>query len=510
MANATACWPKSGASSWPRSGSVTGVEKAALALRCVTKTFAGSVRALDGVDLTLLPGEIHALCGENGAGKSTLASIAAGRLAPTAGSVERDGPVGLVHQHFELIDRLRVWENVVLGSEPRRGWRIDRTAARERVARLARDHGLAVDPDAIVEALPVGIAQRVEILRELARDPRVLVLDEPTAVLTPVEIDALFATLRALAERGTAILVITHKLDEVVAHADRVTVLRAGRVVLRAAMRETSTGAIARAMVGRDVSPLATRGATQPAGGLVVRDLRAGEGAHALARAGFAVRRGEIVAIAGVEGNGQTALVNAVAGTCVYGGEMTLDGVPLRPGDAASRIAAGIRTIPQDREREGLVLGWSVADNVALGDHARAPLGRGALRNRRATDDLAREIVERFDVRASSIRTRAAALSGGNQQKLVAGRALAHDPALIVAYQPTRGVDVGAAALVQSRLIEARNAGSAVLLVSFELDEILALADRILVLYRGTVAAEFARDEFERGRIGAAMAGAAA
>jgi len=482
---------------------------AALALHGVGKVFAGGTAALSNVDLALAPGEIHALCGENGAGKSTLAAIAAGRLAPSAGRVERAGRVGLVHQHFELVERLRVWENVVLGREPRRGLRVDAAAARESVRTLARAHGLEVDPDAVVETLPVGVAQRVEILRELARDPRVLILDEPTAALAPGEIETLFATLRSLAARGTAILVITHKLDEVLGHAARVTVLRGGRVVMRATTDATSAAAIARAMVGGDVAPLAARAALTPREGLTVRSLRAGNGAQALAGVSFAVRRGEIVAVAGVEGNGQTTLVDAVAGTIPYAGEMSLGGRVLAPGDPAARIATGVRTIPQDRRREGLVLTWSVADNATLGDQARAPFARGGLRDARAGEAFARDIVERFDVRVPSVRTRAAALSGGNQQKLVVARALAHDPALVVAYQPTRGVDVAAAALVRSRLIEARNAGAAVLLVGFELDELLALADRLFAIYRGAFVAEYARADFDRARIGAAMAGAA-
>ena len=485
------------------------VETAGAALEAIgiVKRF-GTLVAVDGVDLELARGEIHALCGENGAGKSTLARILAGALAPSAGRVASDGPVGLVHQHFELVDRLRVWENVVLGREPRRGLRLDAAAARERVRSLAREYALDVDPDAVVESLPVGIAQRVEILRELAREPSTLVLDEPTAVLAPREIDALFATLRSLAARGAAIMVITHKLQEVISHANRVTVMRGGRVVLRAATAETSLDAIARAMVGGDVPALATRRAVTPHAAFAARDLRAGDGAHALRGASFEVRGGEIVGIAGVEGNGQSALCDAIAGVVPYAGEMTLDGEPLR-GNPGARTAAGVRTIPQDRQREALVLPWSIARNVALGDHTRPPLRRGWSLDRQACDALATEIVRRFDVRAASIRTSVAALSGGNQQKVVVGRALAHEPRVVIAYQPTRGIDVGAASLVQSRLIEARNAGAAVLLVSFELDELLAVADRILVLYRGAIAGEFAREGFDRARIGALMAGAA-
>jgi ABC-type uncharacterized transport system ATPase subunit len=485
---------------------------AALELHGVGKTYPGGVRAVEDVDLVLEAGEIHALCGENGAGKSTLAQIAAGKLAPSAGRVTGADRVGLVHQHFELVDRLRVWENVVLGREPRRGLRIDVAAARERVRTLAASYGLAVDPDAVVESLPVGIAQRVEILRELAREPRVLVLDEPTAVLAPVEIDSLFETLHTLAARGTAILVITHKLAEVVAHADRVTVMRAGRVVMRAIALDTSIDAIAHAMVGGDVPPLAARERRPVAPFFSACDVAAGSGAHALDGVTFEVGAGEIVGVAGVEGNGQSALVDAIAGIVPYAGAMTLRGEPLEGKTTATRIAAGVRVIPQDRQREALVLDWSIVDNVALGDHERAPMRRGATIDRSAARALATDIVETFDVRTSSIGTRVGTLSGGNQQKVVVGRALAPAlalrPTLVLAYQPTRGVDVGAAALVQSRLIEARNRAAAVLLVSFELDEVLAVSDRVLVLFRGRIVGEFARDAYDRARIGALMAGA--
>ncbi len=485
----------------------------ALELRGIAKLYPGGVRAVDGVDLALEPGEIHALCGENGAGKSTLAQIACGKLAPSAGTVTGAERVGLVHQHFELVDRLRVWENVVLGREPRRGLRIDANAARERVRDLAAAYGLAVDPDAVVESLPVGVAQRVEILRELSRDPRVLVLDEPTAVLAPVEIDALFATLHTLAAGGTAVLVITHKLQEVISHAQRVTVMRAGRVVFRSVAADTSIDAIARAMVGGDVPPIAEREPTQTAPFFAARDLAAGDGAHALGGASFAVAAGEIVGIAGVEGNGQSALVDAIAGIVPYAGTMSLGATSLDGRSTAERIAAGLRVIPQDRQREALVLDWSIAENAVLGDQARAPFRRGPTIDRAAGRARATEIVAAYDVRTPSIDTRVGALSGGNQQKVVVGRALApalaREPSLVIAYQPTRGIDVGAAALVHSRLIEARNRLAAVLLVSFELDEVLAISDRVLVLFRGRIAGEFARGSFDRERIGALMAGLA-
>jgi simple sugar transport system ATP-binding protein len=456
------------------------------------------------VDLDLRAGEIVALCGENGAGKTTLATIAARVLRPTTGTIEGTTRVGFVHQHFELIDRMRVWENVALGNEPRKGLRLDRAAARERVRALGRAHGLDVDPDAVVETLPVGIAQRVEILRELARDPELLLLDEPTAVLAPAEIDALFATLRALAARGVGIAIVTHKLQEVIAHAHRAVVMRAGTIVARFDdVSTTSAQTIAHAMVGGEIPPLAPHAATTLSPRLVVRNLRAGDDAHGLRDASFAVRAGEIVGIAGVEGNGQTALADALGGVIAHAGTIELDGSELGRGGPRARIAAGVRTIAQDRRREALVLPWSIVDNAVLGDERGPVFARAARRAR------AQAIVERFDVRTPSLDAAVDALSGGNQQKVVVGRTLANDPKLVIAYQPTRGIDVGAAALVASRLIEARNAGVAVLLVSFELDELFALSDRILVLFRGEIAGEFARDGFDRARNGALMAGAA-
>jgi ABC-type uncharacterized transport system ATPase subunit len=458
------------------------------------------VQAVDGVDLELLPGEIHALVGENGAGKSTLAAIAYGAVSADEGSVASAGVVGLVHQHFKLIERLRVWENVLLNREPRRGWTIDVPAARARVRALAERYGLPVDPDARVETLPVGIKQRVELLRELDREPAVLLLDEPTAALAPGEIASFFATVRELAARGTAILVVTHKLGEVIAYSDRVTVMRAGCVVARHATAQTHAGEIARAMVGGEVPALAERAATATAPLLEARGLRATTQRGAMLEGSFEVQAGEIVGIAGIEGNGQSALADAIAGVIRYEGELRFAGEPLRSEDGpAQRIARGIRVIPQDRLGEALVLDWSVCDNVVLGRQRTLPRSKYA--------DTAREVIASFDVRPPNAEAVVGTLSGGNQQKIVVGRALTSAPRFVLAYQPTRGIDIGAAALVQSRLIEARNAGVGILLISLELDEIFALSDRVLVLAGGRFAGAFAREEIDRGRIGALMAG---
>jgi ABC-type uncharacterized transport system ATPase subunit len=460
----------------------------------------GAVQAVDGVDLELLPGEIHALVGENGAGKSTLAAIAYGAVRPDGGTIEANGVVGLVHQHFKLIERLRVWENVLLNREPRKGWTIDVPAARERVRSLGSRYGLDVNPDVLVETLPVGIKQRVELLRELDREPTVLLLDEPTAALAPGEIASFFTTIQDLAARGAAIMVVTHKLAEVIAYSQRVTVMRHGRVVARHRTADTDAAEIAREMVGGEVPPLAERDARAPQPLLEARGLTARSGTSVLHEATFTLGSGEIVGIAGVEGNGQSALADALAGIVSFGGTLLFAGTALRGEDSpASRIKAGVRVIPQDRLREALVLDWTVRDNAALGRQRTLPLAR--------FDAAAREIIERFDVRPPNPDAIVGALSGGNQQKIVVGRALLGAPRLLIAYQPTRGIDVGAAALVQSRLIEARNAGVGVLLISFELDEIFACADRVLVISDGRFVGSFAQGEIDRGRIGALMAG---
>ncbi|MBV9270564.1 MAG: ABC transporter ATP-binding protein [Candidatus Eremiobacteraeota bacterium] len=465
---------------------------AALTLRGIYKRFPGVV-AVDGVDLDLFPGEIRALVGENGAGKSTLANIAFGALRADAGTVSAAGTVGLVHQHFELVGRLRVWQNVLLGREPRKGLRVDTALARAHVTRLANDNGLVVDSDAFVDELPIGVQQRVELLRELDRNPAVLLLDEPTAALAPSEIDAFFRTIVGLAQRGTAIMIVTHKLQEVVAYSKHVSVMRHGKIVAQFETANTSVDEIAGAMVGGNVPAVAQREPTELQPRFAVRSLSAGAGSQRLTEISFDVRAGEIVGVAGVEGNGQTTLADVIAGVVPFDGTI-------------ERVAAS-STIPQDRHREGLVLKWSLVDNTLLGRQRRPDLRSGELIDRKRVREDTQHLVKRFDVRAASVDVAVGTLSGGNQQKLVVGRALIDNPQFVLAYQPTRGIDVGAAALVQSRLMEARNAGTAVLLISFELDEILTLADRILVMYRGRIAGEFPRERADRARIGSLMAG---
>jgi general nucleoside transport system ATP-binding protein len=470
-----------------------------LSLKGIRKAYPGVV-AVDGVDLTLFPGEIHALVGENGAGKSTLAAIAFGELRPDAGSVEARGTVGLVHQHFELVGRLRVWQNVLLGREPRKGWRIDMDAACARVRALAQANGLDVDPDAFIDELPIGVQQRVELLRELEREPSVLLLDEPTAALAPAEIDGFFATIVALARRGPAILIVTHKLQEVISYIARVTVMRHGKIVAAMPTSEATIDAIAHAMVGGELPTIVERAKTEPRPCMTMRDVSAGSvesGANGIT---LQVRHGEIVGIAGVEGNGQTALADAITGMIPHRGTLTWTNGGTKP---------RIGIIPQDRHLEGLVLNFSIVENATLGRQRLNGVRHGMLLDQARERADARAIVDRFDVRAASLDVKVRTLSGGNQQKLLVGRALIDHPEFVLAYNPTRGIDVGATALVQSRLIEARNDGTAVLLISFELDEILALADRILVMYRGKIVGEFARADVDRGVIGRLMAGSA-
>jgi len=464
-------------------------------LRGIRKAYPGVV-AVDGVDLDLYAGEIHALVGENGAGKSTLANIAFGTVKPDAGTVQSSGSVGLVHQHFELVGRLRVWQNILLGREPRRGFAIDAAAAKARVLQLAGDNGLEIDPDAFVEDLPIGIQQRVELLRELEREPSVLLLDEPTAALAPAEIASFFTTITRLAQRGTAVMIVTHKLQEVINYSVRTSIMRHGKILGSMLTDSTTVDDIAREMVGGEIPAVADRVPTALRPCLSVRNFSAGSGSNRVTDVSFDVQAGEIVGVAGVEGNGQSPLADAVAGVAQYTGTVRIESKKKRPG-----------VIPQDRHREALVMPWSILENAIFGRQHDAGVRKGALLDRKAARADAESIVERLDVRAASVDVPVKTLSGGNQQKVVVGRALLGEPDLVLAYQPTRGIDVGAAVLVQSRLMEARNAGAAVLLVSFELDEILALADRILVLYRGRIVGTFDRAGVDRAHIGRLMAG---
>jgi simple sugar transport system ATP-binding protein len=492
----------------------------AVAMRGVTKRY-GAVVALDGVDLHAQAGEVRAVVGENGAGKSTLMGILAGTVRADAGTVEVDGApvalrsvddayahgIGMVHQHFRLFGSLSVAENVVLGDEPRRRRAFDHAAARAAVRDLGERYGLVVDPAARVADLAVGDQQRVEVLRALHRGARVLILDEPTAVLTPQEARGLFAVVRELTASGRTVLFISHRLDEVLEIATSVTVLRRGRVTGERPAAGTGARELARLMVGRDVVLERVERAQEPdpaaAPVLDVRGLR-GPGLQGV---DLAVRPGEIVAVAGVEGNGQSELAETLAGLRpADAGSVTLAGADVTAASVAERRAAGLAYVPDDRYARGLARDATVAENLLMGSQGR--FARRGLLDRRAVTARAERLAEAFDVRTPSVRAPVATLSGGNAQKVVIARELADPKPVVLACQPTRGIDVGAAEFVREQLRARRDAGSGVLLVSADLDEVLALADRIVVLVEGRVVGEVDGRVADESELGLLMGGA--
>jgi simple sugar transport system ATP-binding protein len=476
-----------------------------LEMQGIRKEFPGVV-ANDDVSFDVRRGEVHALLGENGAGKSTLMNILYGLYRPDAGEIRLNGKpvsfssardaidagIGMVHQHFMLIPVMTVAENVVLGTEPvRSGVILDEPAAEKRVADMARTLNFAVDPKALVEDISVGQQQRVEIMKALYRNADLLILDEPTAALTPQEASDLFEILRTLRREGISIIFISHKLNEVLDIADRITVLRRGKTIETVPRKGATEASLARAMVGRDVLLRVEKEPAQPGDVLLtvqdlhVRDDREIEKVRGVS---FDVRAGEIVGIAGVDGNGQTELIDALTGLRrIDSGTVTIGGRTLSHADARSALDLGIGHIPEDRQRRGLVLEFSIAENIALHDYAKPPTARlGWLFPRRMVE-RARTLIREFDVRGGGPYTRAGGLSGGNQQKLVAAREIDRDPKVLIAAQPTRGLDVGAIEYLDRRLITERDEGRAILLVSLELDEILSLSDRILVMYEGEI-----------------------
>ena len=475
-----------------------------LEMRNIVKRFPG-VLANDDVSLSVGSGEIHALLGENGAGKSTLMQILYGFYQRDAGEILIEGRparinspkeaiqhgIGMIHQEFMLVHPLSVVENVVLGLSQSVRTLLDLNSAAQVLQDLSDRHGLAVDPRAIVADLPIGVQQRVEILKLLFRDARLLVLDEPTAVLTPQEKDGLFAVLRGLAEHGRSIVLVTHKLHEIMEVSDRVTVMRDGRVVSSVATPETSPKELARLMVGRDVELRAVKGpVTRGPPMLRIEKLVAHDSTGATKVHGLSldVHGGEILAIAGVDGNGQSQLAQALMNLCpIASGRISVEGNDVTRHSPAEHRARGMAYIPADRRHVGSIPEMSIADNAILGTHKERALAGGMIRNEPAIRDFARTLVTRFGVRTPHIDLHAGKLSGGNLQKLVLGREMMRDPRVLIVEQPTRGLDVGAIETVWAELLKARQRGKAILLISAELEEIMNLADRIAVLFEGRI-----------------------
>ena len=494
-----------------------------VALRGIVKEFPG-VLANDDVHFDLRPGEVHALLGENGAGKTTLMNVLAGLVRPDAGTIAIEGAetelrsprdaidrgIGMVHQHFRLVDRFTAAENVTLG------WHTPRALIRPRelerdIASLSEEYRMRVDPGRPIWQLSVGEQQRVEILKNLYRGANVLILDEPTAVLTPQEAVQLFESLRGMAGEGRGIVFITHKLEEVMNVADRVTVLRRGRHVATVEKRQTSEGELARLMIGRDL-PRPPEPAPREPGAAVLR-LEAVEadderGLPALSGIDLEVREGEILGIAGVAGNGQRALAEVVVGLReIRAGQVVFDGTDISRWGIRRRIEAGIGYCPEDRLRFGVAPGLSIQDNLVSKSYAKAPVGAGFMLDRGGARRHARELAERFDIRGADLDAPVASLSGGNLQKVVLAREISANPRLLVAAQPTRGLDLGAAEATRRLLLEQRNAGRAVLVISEDLDELLQLSDRVAVIYEGRITGTFPAHRADEETIGLLMAG---
>ena len=502
-------------------------ENLALEIRHVTKRFPG-VLANDDVSFDLRKGEIHALLGENGAGKSTLMNVVYGLYAPDEGEflingkhVEINGPhdainygIGMVHQHFMLVPVFSVTENMILGSEVTKGTSLDLKRARREILDISKAYGLEVDPDAIVEDIPVGVQQRVEILKALYRKANILVLDEPTAVLTPQEAEDLFRVMRNLTEKGVSIIFITHKLKEILNVADRVTVMRRGKVVGHTSPAETDQQGLATMMVGRDVLLEVEKAPAKPAeivlqvDNLTITDDR-DSSVSVVKDISFAVRAGEILGIAGVQGNGQTELAEAITGLRnVDQGTITLSGEAVPFEKPRYLVEHGMGHVPEDRHKHGLVLPYDLADNMVLCTYYQEPFaGKMLVRNQQAVLENANGLMERFDVRAPGSTVAASTLSGGNQQKVIVAREFSRPLKVLVANQPTRGLDVGSIEYIHKEIVKMRDEGVGVIVVSAELDEILSLADRIAVMFRGEIVTIIDAKDATRDKLGLWMAG---
>ena len=495
----------------------------------ITKRFPGIV-ANDNITLQLKKGEIHALLGENGAGKSTLMSVLFGLYRPEEGTIKKDGQVveikdpndandlgiGMVHQHFKLVECFTVLDNIILGVEPCKGGFLQKAEAREKVMALSDKYGLKVDPDALVEDITVGMQQRTEILKMLYRDNEILIFDEPTAVLTPQEIDELMDIMRGLKAEGKSILFITHKLNEIMAVADRCTVLRKGKYIGTVDVATTTKEELSKMMVGRDVDFVVHKEEAKPKDVILsVEGLTVASKVHsnnnAVKNVSFTVRGGEIVCIAGIDGNGQTELVYGITGLePVKAGKVTLCGQDITHAPIRKRSTMGMSHIPEDRHKHGLVLDYTLEDNMVLQRYFEPQFvsSTGFLK-RKAIREYAERLIEQYDVRSGQGPiTAARAMSGGNQQKAIVAREIDRDPELLVAVQPTRGLDVGAIEYIHKQIVAQRDAGKGVLLVSLELDEVMALSDRILVMYEGEIVGELDPKTTTVEEMGLYMAGA--
>src|SRR2546423_1004485 len=501
-------------------------------LRNITKRF-GAVLANDRVSIKVTPGTIHAIVGENGAGKSTAMRIAYGFYTADSGEILIDGQVreirtphdavalgiGMVHQHFMLVEPMTVAENIVLGAEPGSAASLDLKKAAAEIRKVSDEFKLAVNPNATIESLSVGQQQRVELLKALYRHAQLLILDEPTAVLTPQEVEEFFAILRRMREQSKTIVIITHKLSEVLAISDNVTVMRDGRVVGNVKTGETKAADLARMMVGREVLLRVDKPDAKPAGPAVaVRDLSivGRDGTKRVDNASLEVRAGEIVGIAGVEGNGQTEMIEALAGLIPgthITGTISFEGQDVTKSDARRRKELGIAHVPEDRHRRGLLLDFSLAENTILGVHYRKPAVTGIggiMLDQKGIQRRTEQVIRDFDVRPPNAALPARALSGGNQQKLIIGREFELPPKLLLVSQPTRGVDIGAIEFIHRKIVAMRDAGCAVLLVSAELEEVTALSDRLLVIHKGAIVGEVNPKVATNEEIGLMMTGGSA
>src|SRR5213082_3164476 len=496
-------------------------------LRNITKRF-GAVLANDRVSIKVTPGTIHAIVGENGAGKSTAMRIAYGFYTADGGEILINNEVreirtphdaialgiGMVHQHFMLVEPMTVAENIVLGAEPGNATSLDLKKAAEEIRKVSDEFKLAVDPNATIETLSVGQQQRVELLKALYRHAQLLILDEPTAVLTPQEVEEFFAILRRMREQGKTVIIITHKLSEVLAISDDVTVMRDGRVVGRVKTAETDAAELARMMVGRDVLLRVEKPDAKPGGAVLsVKNLSVtvSGGERGVRDISFDVRAGEIVGVAGVEGNGQTELIEALAGlvpASQVSGAVEFGGRDITRAGARERYELGIAHVPEDRHRRGLLLDFDLAENSILGLHYRRPaVSIGPLLDLKGIRNRALEVIRDFDVRPANPDLPARALSGGNQQKLIVGREFDLQPKLLLVSQPTRGVDIGAIEFIHRKLVALRDEGCAILLVSAELEEVTSLADRLLVIYHGRIVGEVDPKQTSQEEIGLMMTG---